>query len=188
MASGVDRLTLRARWKCVNLQVQKTCGVQMRTIGYYTGSAFLALTLAAASAHGQTPELSCGAFELVAANKSTDIIDHPPEGDSPGDVRVGVRELNDLNGTPVGTLYFVSTLTKLGEGRNHYFNVDLNFDMAGGVIAGSSLFQRENVADQRTPGLTVIVRGGTGLFEGASGFIQIGSGETPSYSFDLDCD
>ncbi|MEM7443605.1 MAG: hypothetical protein AAF414_09785 [Pseudomonadota bacterium] len=120
-------------------------------------------------------------------NKTTNIIDHPPEGDSPGDIRVGLRELADQDGNPAGALYFVSTLAQLSDEGEHLFVADFQVDLPDGLLVGSTNFQRVNDTTQESAPLVIVITGGSGAYRGASGVLEIESGDRPSYSFDLDC-
>lgn len=142
----------------------------------------------AAPMNAHSADLSCGAFDLVGANKTTDIVDAAPDGDSPGDTRIGMRELVDETGSPIGALHFVSTLIRLGESDDHHFSGDFQIVLPDGFLIGSTIYQRPNVVNQDTPPLTVVLTGGTGAYRDASGILEIGAGETPTYSFDLTCD
>jgi len=152
------------------------------------GSLVVASAVVAPIANAQDASLACGSFDLVGGDKATNILDNPPEGNSPGDVRIGYRELQDGDGNSVGEAYFVNTLLRLGEEDDHLFAGDIRILLPDGVVIGTLTFQRSNVIDQSTPALTVIVSGGSGAYEGASGTVEVGSGETPSFAFRLVCD
>ena len=64
----------------------------------------------AVAAEAAGPE--CGSFILVGGEKGINVIDNPPEGKSPGDVRAGWRKLADESGSPAGSVQFVTTLTE----------------------------------------------------------------------------
>jgi hypothetical protein len=51
---------------------------------------------------------------LVGGEKGINVIDNPPTGKSPGDVRAGWRKLADENGNAMGSVQFVATLTEPG--------------------------------------------------------------------------
>ena len=152
------------------------------------GSLVVASAVVAPIANAQDASLACGSFDLVGGDKATNIVDHPPEGNSPGDVRIGYRELQDGDGNSVGEIYFVNTLLRLGEQGDHLFAGDILFFFPDGVVTGTVTFQRPNVIDQSTPALTVIISGGSGAYERASGTVEVGSGDTPGFAFRLVCD
>ncbi len=151
-------------------------------------AAFLCLAVAGVARADDT--LACGRFSLTGGEKGVNVVDNPPAGKSPGDVRAGWRMLTDADGKPVGTVHFVATLTK-PETADHgdvlagqYF-----VTLPDGWIAATTVYELANAADtsQRASDATLVVTGGTGPYAGATGTITIAAGTAPRYVFDLTC-
>ena len=132
---------------------------------------------------------ACGSFVLVGGEKGINVIDNPPEGKSPGDVRAGWRKLADENGTPVGSVQFVATLTEPGAEGGDVLAGQYYIRLPKGYIATQSVYQLPDSTDtsQRASNAVLVVIGGTGPYAGARGTIEIVAGEAPRYVFDLHC-
>jgi hypothetical protein len=143
--------------------------------------------LAAGPAHAAGP--GCGAFTLVGGEKGVNVVDHPPVGKSPGDVRAGWRRLADESGTAAGSVHYVAVLTEPGAAGGDVLAGDYYVRLGGGTIAAQTLYQLPDSTDtsQKAQNAVLIVTGGTGAFAGAGGTIEIVAGEAPRYVFDLVC-
>ena len=150
--------------------------------------AVLAAGLVVAGAGGASADGDCEAFTLTAGAKTTHILDNGDDGPSPGDVRVLERDLDDADGTPIGVVYMVSTLVKVGEGDVHTFAADFSFDLRDGSMSGRSLYHRPNDTSLYTDPITIHITGGAGYYDEVEGVVEVSSGEHPTYNFDIDCD
>ena len=134
---------------------------------------------------------ACGSFSLTGGEKVIKVVDNPPKGPSPGDVRAGTRQLVDDNGAEVGTVNFVATQTATPTANrgsvlaSQYF---VNFQ--NGWISSTSVYELADAADtsQRAGNAVLVVSGGTGAFEDVGGRIIIEAGDPPTYVFDLACE
>ena len=151
------------------------------------GIAVVAATLLAGAAHAADP--SCGAFTLIGGEKGVNVVDNPPAGKSPGDVRAGWRRLADEGGVAAGTVHYVAVLTEPGAVGGDVLAGDYYVRLAGGTIAAQTLYQLADAGDtsQKAQNAVLIVTGGTGDFAGARGTVEIVAGEAPRYVFDLAC-
>jgi hypothetical protein len=151
------------------------------------GIAVVAATLMAGAAHAADP--ACGAFTLIGGEKGVNVVDNPPAGKSPGDVRAGWRRLADEGGVPAGTVHYVAVLTEPGAVGGDVLAGDYYVRLAGGTIAAQTLYQLADAGDtsQKAQNAVLIVTGGTGDFAGARGTVEIVAGEAPRYVFDLAC-
>lgn len=151
-------------------------------------AAFLCLALASTSQAAEPP--ACGSFSLTGGQKSVQVVDNGPVGPSSGDVRAGWRKLVDKDGAVVGEVHFVATLTQPGD-ETHGDMLTSQYFITFGTdwISAVSLYQLPNAADtsQRAGNATLVVTGGTGTFEGATGKVVIEAGNPPTYVFDLHC-
>ncbi len=143
--------------------------------------------LAAGTAHATEP--LCGAFTLVGGEKGVNVVDNPPAGKSPGDVRAGWRRLADEDGAARGTVHYVAVLTEPGAAGGDVLAGDYYVRLEAGTIAAQTLYQLPDSTDtsQKAQNAILIVTGGTGIFAGAGGTIEIVAGEAPRYVFDLAC-
>jgi hypothetical protein len=132
---------------------------------------------------------ACGAFTLIGGEKGINVVDNPPAGKSPGDVRAGWRRLADDAGNPAGTVHYVAILTEPGADGGDVLTGDYYVRLADGVIAAQTVYQLPDSTDtsQRAQNAVLIVTGGTGTFAGATGTIELVAGEAPRYVFDLRC-
>ena len=137
----------------------------------------------------QASEPSCGAFTLIGGEKGVNVIDNPPAGKSAGDVRAGWRRLADEGGAAMGTVHYVAVLTEPGATGGDVLAGDYYVRLATGTIAAQTLYQLPDSTDtsQKAQNAIMIVTGGTGIFAGAGGTIEIVAGEAPRYVFDLAC-
>lgn len=153
------------------------------------GSLILLLAfVASADAASQKPV--CGAFSLMGGEKVINVVDNPPKGPSPGDVRAGSRQLVDETGGEVGTVYFVATQTATPTAdRGSVLASQYFARFENGSISSSSVYELADAADtsQRAGNAVLVVFGGTGAFENAKGQIVIEAGDPPTYVFDLGC-
>lgn len=149
--------------------------------------AALVIGLAPAVASAATP--SCGEFALVGGEKEVTVIDNPPAGKSPGDVRAGWRRLNDESGADVGSVQFVATLTQPGAKGGDVLTGLYAIRFIDGAIMTQTVYQLADSDDtsQKAGSATLIVTGGTGTFSGAAGTIVIEPGTAPRYLFNLHC-
>jgi hypothetical protein len=131
----------------------------------------------------------CGSFVLVGGDKGINVIDNPPAGKSPGDVRAGWRKLADEAGNAVGTVHFVATLTEPGATGGDMLAGEYFIRLPGGYIASQTLYQLPDSTDtsQKAQNAILVVTGGTGVYAGASGAIELVAGTAPRYVFDLRC-
>jgi len=153
-------------------------------------AAFLCLALASVSRAEGEPGTACGSFSLTGGEKGVQVVDNGPAGASTGDVRAGWRKLVDKDGKMVGEVHFVATLTDPGTVSPGDVLASQYFIAFGNSwISAVSLYQLPDAADtsQRAGDATLVVTGGTGTFDGASGKIVIKAGDPPTYDFDLTC-
>jgi len=148
-------------------------------------AAVLACSLAAAKAAGP----ACSAFTLVGGEKGINVIDHPPTGKSPGDVRAGWRKLADEAGNPAGSVQFVATVTEPDAPGGDILAGEYFIRLAEGYIASQTVYQLPDSTDtsQKAQNAVLVVTGGTGPYAGAAGTIEIVAGVAPRYVFDLHC-
>jgi hypothetical protein len=132
---------------------------------------------------------ACGSFVLVGGEKGITVVDNPPEGKSPGDVRAGWRKLADESGNPVGSVQFVATLTEPGAEGGDVLAGQYYVRLPDGYIATQTVYQLPDSTDtsQKAQNAVLVVTGGTGPYAGATGTIEIEAGEAPRYVFDLRC-
>lgn len=153
--------------------------------------ATLTLLLLSAAGAGAAPEgPACGSYALSGGEKVINVVDNPPEGPSPGDVRAGSRQLVDDTGAEVGAVYFVATQTATPTaGRGSVLASQYFVWFENGTISSSSVYQLADAADtsQRAGNAILVVSGGTGAFENAEGQIVIEAGDPPTYVFNLTC-
>jgi hypothetical protein len=145
----------------------------------------------AASATGFAADTKCGSFSLRGGEKVIDVVDNPPRGPSPGDVRAGNRQLIDDGGDGVAVVHFSATLTALPTATSgSTFASQYFVKFADGWIATSSVYELADAKDtsQRAGDAVLLVSGGTGAFENATGTIEIEAGDPPTYVFDLTCE
>lgn len=143
----------------------------------------------AASAYAAEP--GCGSFSLTGGEKVIDVVDNPPEGPSPGDVRAGNRKLVDVDGNEAAVVHFSATLTALPTAKTgSVFASQYFVKFAEGWIATASVYELSDATDtsQRAGNAVLLVSGGLGPFEGATGKIVIEAGDPPTYVFDLTCE
>jgi hypothetical protein len=148
-------------------------------------AAVLAGSIATADAAGP----ACGSFTLVGGEKGINVIDNPPAGKSPGDVRAGWRKLADEAGAAVGSVQFVATLTEPGAPGGDILAGEYFVRLPDGYIASQTVYQLPDSTDtsQKAQNAVLVVTGGTGPYAGAAGTIEIVAGEAPRYVFDLHC-
>ena len=145
------------------------------------------LTMAPAAAQAAGP--ACGAFVLVGGEKGIAVIDNPPAGKSPGDVRAGWRKLADEAGNAMGSVHFVATLTEPGAAGGDILAGQYFIRLPDGYIASQTVYQLPDSTDtsQKAQNAILVVTGGTGPYAGATGSIELVAGEAPRYVFDLKC-
>ena len=162
------------------------------TIGRNVAVTLVAVISSVAAVGSLAAEPKCGSFSLTGGEKVINVVDNPPEGPSPGDVRAGNRQLLDAAGNRVADVQFSATLTALptagtgGVFASQYF---VRFDE--GWIASASVYELGDATDtsQRAGGNAVlVVSGGTGAFVNATGKIEIETGDPPTYVFELNCE
>lgn len=158
-----------------------------RGLKWSAAAAAAVLLLEAGAAHAAGTD--CGAFTLIGGEKGVNVVDNPPAGKSPGDVRAGWRRLADENGVAAGSVHYVAVLTEPGADGGDVLAGDYYVRLAAGTIAAQTLYQLLDSTDtsQKAQNAVLIVTGGTGAFAGASGTIEIVAGEAPRYVFDLAC-
>ena len=132
---------------------------------------------------------ACGSFVLVGGEKGINVIDNPPEGKSPGDVRAGWRKLADEGGAPAGSVQFVATLTEPNAEGGDILAGQYYIRLPDGYIATQTVYQLPDSTDtsQKASNAVLVVTGGTGIYAGAAGTIEIVAGEAPRYLFELRC-
>jgi hypothetical protein len=132
---------------------------------------------------------ACGPFVLIGGEKGINVVDNPPAGKSPGDVRAGWRKLADESGAPVGSVQFVATLTEPGAEGGDVLAGQYYVRLPEGYIATQTVYQIPDSTDtsQKAQNAVLVVTGGTGPYAGATGTIEIVAGEAPRYVFDLRC-
>ena len=147
-----------------------------------------AVAIAFASAAGAAGP-ACGPFTLVGGEKGINVVDNPPAGKSPGDLRAGWRRLADESGAPVGTVHYVAILTEPGAEGGDILAGQYYVRLAEGTIAAQTLYQLPDSTDtsQKAQNAVLIVTGGTGTFSRATGTIEIVAGAAPRYVFDIAC-
>lgn len=136
-------------------------------------------------------EPACGSFSLIGGEKVINVVDNPPEGPSPGDVRAGNRQLLDAGGNIVANVQFSATLTALPTARTgSVFASQYFVRFVDGWVASASVYELGDATDtsQRAGNAILLVSGGTGAFHNAKGKIEIEAGDPPTYVFDLDCE
>lgn len=146
------------------------------------------LMLAAAPALADEP--LCGAFTLTGGDKGINVVDNPPAGKSPGDIRAGWRVLSDAGGKVVGKVHYVATLTEpAGPGHGDMLAGQYFIALPDGWIASQTLYELPDAADtsRRAGNAVLLVTGGTGSYAGAEGKIEIQPGESPRYVFEINC-
>jgi hypothetical protein len=154
-------------------------------------AAILASAVTLTASAGAAADQRCGSFSLTGGEKVINVVDNPPEGPSPGDVRAGSRQLLDDTGQRVADVHYSATLTALPTAvtgsvlASQYF---VRFEE--GWIASSSVYELADATDtsQRAGDAVLIVAGGTGPFVNARGSIVIEAGDPPTYVFDLECE
>jgi len=135
--------------------------------------------------------MGCGPFTLTGGEKVIDVVDNPPEGPSPGDVRAGNRQLLDDGGKPVAVVHFSATLTALPTADSgSTFASQYFIKFPDGWISTASVYELNDAEDtsQRAGNAVLLISGGTGPFEDAKGTIEIEAGDPPTYVFDLSCE
>jgi len=132
---------------------------------------------------------ACGAFVLVGREKGINVVDNPPAGKSPGDVRAGWRKLADEAGNPVGSVQFVATLTEPGAEGGDVLAGQYFIRLPDGYIASQTVYQLTDSTDtsQKAQNAILVVTGGTGPYTGVIGTIELVAGTAPRYVFDLRC-
>jgi len=145
------------------------------------------LLFPAAAAEAAGP--ACGSFVLIGGEKGVTVVDNPPEGKSPGDMRAGWRKLADEGGKPVGTVQFVATLTEPGAAGGDILAGQYYIRLPDGYISSQTVYQLPDSTDtsQKASNAVLVVTGGTGPYAGATGTVEIVAGEAPRYLFDLRC-
>ena len=151
--------------------------------------ALAALGLSASIAGADATGPACGAVTLVGGEKGVNVIDHPPAGKSPGDVRAGWRALADEGGSPVGSVQFVATLTEPDAPGGDILAGEYFIRLPEGYIASQTVYQLSDATDtsQKAQNAVLVVTGGTGRYAGVTGTIEIVAGTAPLYVFDLHC-
>jgi hypothetical protein len=140
---------------------------------------------------GVAAQPACGVFSLTGGEKVINVVDNPPEGPSPGDVRAGNRQLLDEAGARVADVHFSATLTALPTATSGSVFVSQYFvKFADGWITTSSIYELGDATDtsQRAGNAVLLADGGTGAFANAKGEIEIEAGDPPTYVFDLSCE
>lgn len=152
-------------------------------------AAITAVVVATAPALAEAAGPSCGAFTLVGGEKGIAVIDNPPAGKSPGDVRAGWRRLADEAGKAVGSVQFMATLTEPGAEGGDILAGQYFIRLADGYIASQTVYQLPDSTDtsQKAQNAILVVTGGTGPYAGATGTIELVAGTAPRYVFDLHC-
>lgn len=136
-------------------------------------------------------EPNCGSFSLTGGDKVINVVDNPPEGPSPGDVRAGNRQLLDEDGVRVADVHFSATLTALPTARTGSVFVSQYFvKFADGWVSTSSVYELGDATDtsQRAGNAVLLASGGVGAFANATGQVVIEAGDPPTYVFKLSCD
>ena len=153
-----------------------------------TALVLMPLSGATFAAEASGPE--CGTITLAGGEKIINVIDNSPEGPSPGDVRAGSRQLVDASGEPVGEVHFVATQTATpANGRGSVLASQYFVKFSNGWVASSSVYELPDAGDtsQHAGNAILVVSGGTGAFENASGTIVIEAGDPPTYVLNLTC-
>jgi len=154
-------------------------------------AAFAWSLAASLSTPAAAAEQQCGSFSLAGGDKVINVIDNPPEGASPGDVRAGSRQLVDEGGAVIADVHFVATQTATPTAtRGSVLASQYFVKFSNGWIASNSVYELADAADksQRAGNAILVVSGGTGAFANASGKIEIEAGDPPTYIFQLSCD
>jgi hypothetical protein len=152
-------------------------------------AAIMAVIVTMAPALAEAAGPACGSFTLVGGEKGINVIDNPPAGKSPGDVRAGWRMLADEAGNAVGSVQFVATLTEPGAPGGDVLAGEYFIRLPDGYIASQTVYQLPDSTDtsQKAQNAVLVVTGGTGPYAGASGTIELVAGTAPRYVFDLHC-
>ena len=173
--------------------------VSKTAISFAAAAASFAL-LVAGGAYGQSgsdgPGIGCGEFSLASTgeNRVVQHVDLPPEGDSAGDQRVGVRSLIDDNGDEVARLRFIVTNLDPRPDEERaigHLNNFVVFD--DGVLIYEHIYERRGEFSDLTQFTTSsgerYITAGLGAYAGASGIITVDKGEGLSevYNFSIDC-
>lgn len=150
----------------------------------------LLMPLAGTAFGAETGGPECGSFTLAGGEKIINVIDNPPEGASPGDVRAGSRQLVDDDGAVVADVHFVATQTAIPTAtRGSVLASQYFVKFSNGWVASQSVYELADAADtsQRAGNAILVVTGGTGAFANASGSIEVEAGDPPTYVFELSC-
>lgn len=146
----------------------------------------MAVALATGAANAQQ---ECQEFTLVGGKKNVHLIDNGESGDSAGDLRVVTRPLLDEQGAEYGELKVVSTVTGAGRGDGDTsFLGAAHFIFRIGDLVGQASYQRPNdKVDANPETVTYIITGGSGIYKGATGTVEVAPGDDPTFSFKIDC-
>lgn len=154
-------------------------------------TAFAGIFFATVAVGSVAAQPNCGSFSLTGGEKVIDVVDNPPKGPSPGDVRAGNRQLLDTDGNRVADVHFSATLTALPTATTgSVFASQYFVKFADGWISSASVYELSDATDtsQRAGNAILLVSGGTGAFESAQGTVEIAAGDPPTYGFDLNCE
>jgi|GEM_PF-4334862 len=135
-------------------------------------------------------EFYCGQFELIGDEKTVTVIDEAPKGDSIGDIRTGIMDFIDPRTDEVIKYYFRAQIFAIGADGVHTFQGDHTWAFpSGDLLFTRDIYRRTNDTRPRGIGelLALGVLGGTGAFARVSGTVAGEAGDTPVWSFDLDC-
>ncbi len=146
-----------------------------------------------AQAMAAAPE-GCGSFTVFTdeTGRVVTFVDHPPDGISVGDQRVGVKTVKDADGNSVGELQWISTVRTVGDGQ-HQTSSEGTFIFPAGALFVKRLAASTLVAPDMTDKIAgngdFIVIGGSGAFQGARGVaVRKASGVEESNAFEIVCD
>ncbi len=154
--------------------------------GFLLGCA-VALVVAVSPAGAQQ---ECEEFTLIGGDKSVAFVKRTEEGDSPGGLRILTRPLLDERGVEYGAYKAVSTVIGPGSGGDQVsFLGTFHFVFRDGELVGQTSYERANDSVQANPQpVTIVVNGGSGIYKGATGTVEVAAGNDPTFSFKIDCD
>jgi len=161
------------------------------TNGAAAATSVAAFFFVSATVSGIAAEPGCGSFSLTGGEKVIGVVDNPPEGPSPGDIRAGNRQLLDEDGNRVADVHFTATLTALRTADTGSVFASVYFVRFGdGWISLDSVYELSDATDtsQRAADAILLVSGGTDAYDNATGKVRIIGGDPPIYVFDLNCE
>lgn len=140
------------------------------------------------AAGGTVAQDACATFSLIGAKKTLHMVDNGAAGDSAGDTRILTRDLTDDSGREFAVAYFVSTMVDANDDGGARFTSNVHIVFRDGEMSGATSYVRPNDETAITTPISVIVHGGTGIYAGAAGTIDVSADDPPVYQFNITCD